>query len=242
MRRLGFSVGCALVALAVFVVPASADDTECVGVLGPVEGLDNVVVPRGQECTLVGADVKGNVKALRGSSLLAISNRIGGNVEGDRPQNIALLGSDADPSVVGGNVAITGVTGPGFPFEGPAGPLAVNVAVCDTILPGGNVSIEKSVGGTIAVGSPIPEICGGNELGKGNIFLQQNFIPAPELLFVTDNDVGGNLQVFKNRGDGAKSVSGNRVLENLQCKRNDQPFVGGPNVAGKAEGQCFAGP
>lgn len=238
MRRLGLALVFALSALALFVAPASADDTQCVGVIGPFEDIDNVVVPRGQECVLVGADVKGNVKALRGSSLVAISNRIGGNVEGDRPQNIALLGTDTDPTIVGGNVSITGVTGPGLPFDG----LTVNAAVCDTILPGGNISIEKSRGGTIAVGSPDPTICGGNELGKGNIVVQQNLIPAPELFFVADNEVGGNLQVFKNRGDGAKSVSGNTVRQNLQCKRNDQPFVGGPNVAGKAEGQCSAGP
>jgi hypothetical protein len=41
---------------------------------------------------------------------------------------------------------------------------------------------------------------------------------------------------------GMKFVTENTVRENLQCGRNDQPFLRGPNFAGNAEGQCFLGP
>jgi hypothetical protein len=235
MRKLGLCVLATAITLGVCAAPAVADDTECVGALSGTH--DNVVVPRGQDCTLSGADVKGNVNALPGSTLTAISNRIGGNVEGDAPRNIALLRSPAGPNIVGGNVAITGVTGPGFPFAG----LMVNVAVCDTVLAGGNISVEKSRGGTIAVGTGFPDICGGNELGQGNILVQQNVIPLGELFFVSDNEVGGNLQVFRNRGNGSKAVNFNIVRENLQCRQNEQPFTGSPNFAGKTEGQCSTG-
>jgi hypothetical protein len=45
--------------------------------------------------------------------------------------------------------------------------------------------------------------------------------------------------------DGGKKVKGrkvtpNRVGENLQCFENDPPFIGQPNVAKQAEGQCGA--
>jgi hypothetical protein len=240
MRKLGFCVGVALMALAVSAPPALADDTRCMEVLPP--GVyDNVVVPEGRDCFMNQATVRGNLKALPGSRLFVSSSEIRGNVEGDKPEALWLT-RGIEGNFVGGNVAVTGA-GAGAPFQVPGGgPLVhVSVAICDTILPGGNVSIEKSseeTAGTVAVGSPILE-CGGNELEKGNIFVQENFVS--EFLVVIGNAVGGNLQVFKNRGPGAKSVSLNTVREDVQCKENDQPFVGGPNAARKAEDQCFGG-
>ena len=44
--------------------------------------------------------------------------------------------------------------------------------------------------------------------------------------------------MFKNRGPGPKTVQGNTVRGDLQCFENDEPFLGTPNVARKAEGQC----
>ena len=265
MRKLGFCIGVALMALAVSAPPALAGDTRCAGPLTGVH--DNVVVPERAVCIMNGATVKGNVKALPASTLQISSSVIGGNVEGDKPEALALSRVTPlfPPNVVGGNVTVIGA-GAGFPFQVPGGPLVhVSVAVCDTTLPDGNVSIEKSSGGTVAVGSPIIE-CGANTLKKGNIFLQQNVVSEflvvtgnavrkgniflqenvvslpSSVLLVSDNAVGGNGQVFKNRGPGAKSVSGNTVREDLQCKENDPPFVGGPNAARKAEGQCGGAP
>lgn len=222
-------LGCALVvaALGAFPSSASADDTRCVGAL--VGTFDNVVVPENADCNLSGSIVRGNVKALRGSSLFSSSNQIAGNLEGDAPRWVGSLGDR-----IGGNFAVTGATGPGFAFE----ELSVNVFVCGTSLTNGNISVEKSRNGTVAVGSTDP-ICTGNDVARGNIFVQENIIPAPEVMAVDRNTVGGNLQVFKNRGDGLKTVLENVVREDLQCKENDPPFLGGPNVARKAEGQCF---
>ena len=56
---------------------------------------------------------------------------------------------------------------------------------------------------------------------------------------VAGNHVTGNMGVLKNSGDGDKQVVGNTVGQNLQCFDNTPPFLGGPNTAGKAEGQCF---
>lgn len=56
---------------------------------------------------------------------------------------------------------------------------------------------------------------------------------------VEQNRGEGNMQVFENRGPADKQVVGNTVRENLQCKENDPPFVGQPNVVGgNAEDQC----
>jgi hypothetical protein len=220
--------GCALVAAALGAVPspAFAGDTRCVGLL--VGTFDNVVVPRNTDCTLAGSIVRGNVKARQGSSLLSNFNQIAGNLEGDHPRWVGSLNDS-----IGGNFDVVGATGPGFSFMG----LSVNAFVCGARLSKGNIAVEKS-NGTVAVGSAL-EACPGNDVAHGNIIVQENVIPAPEVMAVSRNIVGGNVQVFKNRGDGPKTVMGNVVRENLQCKENDPPFVGGPNLAGKAEEQCF---
>jgi hypothetical protein len=221
-------LGCALAAVAVAALPSSAaaDDTRCIGLL--VGTFDNVVVPKNAQCTLTGSIVRGNVTVRRGASLLSQFNEIAGNVEGDDPH---WVGSQADR--IGGNFDVTGATGPGFLFQG----LSVNVFVCGSTLEKGNIAVEKSRGGTVAVGTTTP-FCAGNDVG-GDIIVQENVIPPFELLFVDRNRVGGDVQVFKNSGMGVKSVQANEVRENLQCKENDEPFLGGPNFAQKSEEQCF---
>ena len=220
-------LGCALAMVVAAALPSSASavDTRCTGPLtGP---FDNVVVPKNAACTLTGSIVRGNVTVRRGASLLSQFNQIAGNVEGDDPRWVGSLGDR-----IGGNFDVTGATGPGFPFQG----LSVNVFVCGSTVENGNIAVEKSRGGTVAVGTTTP-FCAGNDVG-GDIIVQENVIPPFELLFVDLNNVGGDLQVFKNRGMGFKSVVGNEVRENVQCKENDEPFLGGPNLAQKAEDQC----
>lgn len=232
MRKLALCVLATATTLGVFSVPAVADDTECE--LGLPPGIyDNVVVPEGGQCALSNSIIRGNVKVLRGGVFFSQNNRIAGNFQGDRPQWVGSLGD-----TIGGNFSVTGATGsPGFLFQG----LSVNVFVCGTTMLNGNISVKKSLTGTIAVGSLLPE-CQGNDVANGNVKVEENFIPPSELLAVARNTVGGNVQVFKNHGPGQKNVVENVVRGNLQCRRNDQPFLGGPNFAGKAEGQCFLGP
>ena len=71
----------------------------------------------------------------------------------------------------------------------------------------------------------------------GNAFVQENVIGLGGLT-IQRNRVAQNLQVFKNTGVGPKRVQLNTVLGNLQCFEN-LGFVGGPNFAQRAEGQCF---
>ena len=100
-----------------------------------------------------------------------------------------------------------------------------------------------SLGGSIQIadGSSAGElgaaVYGGTVLTQGNIKVEENSIGSS--LEVAGNYVAQNIQVFKNRGTGQKSVRDNRVLQIVQCKENTAPFVGGPNDAAEAEEQCF---
>ncbi len=112
--------------------------------------------------------------------------------------------------------------------------------MCGTDLPEGNIQLEKNTGNVFAGGSNCEGFGDGNTLPKGNIKVEENTItPIYTLLEITGNSVGGDVLVFKNQGPGTKLVENNTVAQNLQCFENEPPFVGGPNMAGKAEGQCF---
>lgn len=230
MHRFTLLVGLGAVALGVFAQPALSAQTQCVGTLPPGT-YEHIVVPSGAGCLLTSSTVTGNVTALEGSSLTLNGNRIGGNVSGHRP---SFVGSMND--VIGGNFHVTGATGPGFVF----GSLSVNVFACGSQLPTGNVHVKKTEGGTIAVGTQI-DACPGNTVG-GNIKVEDNLIPPTETLVVSRNAVGGHVHVSKNIGGSQKTVFGNIVSHDLVCRDNDEPFVGGPNTARRAVGQCFAGP
>jgi hypothetical protein len=235
-----------LAALVAFPSSASANETRCVGQL--IGTFDNIVVPENTACNLFASTIRRNVRALRGSSLSASLNEIAGNLEALRGSSLSLGGNQIAGNIeakaprwvgsqgdrIGGNFTVSGATGPGLSFQ----PLSLNVFVCGTTVTDGNILVRKSRNGTVAVGSSIP-ICPGNDVPKGNILVRENDIPAPEAMAVDRNTVGGNVQVFSNRGDGPKAVMDNVVGQNLQCKHNDEPFVGGPNLTHKAEGQCF---
>jgi hypothetical protein len=192
----------------------SGNDTECTGALTGT--FDNVVVPPEAVCILSNSTVTGSVKALGGSRLTAFNNVVRGNVLGDKADAIQWTGG-----TVGGNIHIIG-----FPQADPTFIQAISDA---TLLPGGNIKVEKlSVGGIRILN---------NNLQKGSILVDDNNLGFPML--ITGNRVVENLQVVKNRGPGFKQVTGNIVGENLQCFENDLPFVGGPNTAKQAQGQCF---
>ncbi len=198
--------------------PAMADDSRCVGVLtGPH---DNVVVPPGAPCVLNNAQVKGNVKALENSRLLAIlgNNTVQGSVYGDKAEIVQF-----NNSTVRGNIEIK---------EGEVNDGGLDVNLTNTTVQEGNVKIEKMAGEVIVNRSPVQ---------KGNLQLFENLTVTGLLgIRVANNEVAQDLQFFKNRGPSPKVVAGNTVGENLQCFENDPPFIGQPNVAKKAEGQCGA--
>ena len=213
MKRLSILSVLILVTLLATPSDARADDTICRGLL--IGTFDNVVVPPGATCFLLNSVVNGNVKALEDSTLFSSSNRIRGNIEGDKPEDVTATGD-----VIGGNIQFKEVT----PFPGNF----FFVTVINSILTDGNIEIEKNT-------SAVVELVG-NRVNKGNIKVEENFTTGE--FRIVGNRVAQNLQVFKNRGPAAKTVQSNTVGQDLQCFENDPAFVGSPNFARKAEGQC----
>ena len=197
----------------------SSNDTYCVGVL-PAGTYDNIIVPPGRFCAIANSVVLGSVKALRGADLHMINDEVRGSVYGEASNSVQMY----EGTIVRGNVLIKEVNAPG--------PGLTAVFLRGVVLTDGNVQVEKSNANGIFIQSVT--------LNKGTIKIEENLVPFE--LDIRSNTVAQNLQLFKNRGAGLKFVQLNTVRENLQCFENDPPFVGGPNVAAKAEGQCFAGP
>ena len=211
---------------------AAAGDTPCIGMLSGT--YDNVVVPPGATCSLIGATVNGNVKALENSKLVINGSTVHGDVDGDAADSVQLVSSS-----VGGNVTITG----GGPAAGalPAGGLfcttagnLCEAAVGDTRV-GGNVHILKMVG-SIRVGSIIiPSF--GVPFPFGNVQVEDNDVPSGDDLVIAFNTIPHNLQVYKNTGLSSKTVF-NNTAGTIQCFENALPFAGTGNNGTKEEGQC----
>jgi hypothetical protein len=233
MRRVLLLVALAVSSLVLVVAPsATADDSLCVGTLTGTH--DNVVVPPGATCFLSGATVRGNVKALADSKLEVFSSTVHGNVEGRAADSVVVT-----QSTVRENVNIF----EGGPAAGPVfGTVACTVVtnICEAAVVSstvtGNVHIEK-VTGSIRVGSILIPTAG-RPFPNGNVQVYDNVVPAGEDLVVANNSVAQNIQVYKNRGPGQKTVTANNA-DQIQCFENTAPFTGGPNGTGKKEGQCF---
>jgi hypothetical protein len=216
------------------VIISVADDST---VLGNVEVLRNSFLSVEQN-TLRGTSpdgallgLRGDVKAGENSFLGARDSTILGNVVGDKANRVDIIDFPTIPgaSVVGKNFVHK---------EGAEG----FVRICGTTVEDGNIEIEKLGAHQVFVGDEA--FCSGfgrgNTVLKGDIKVWENTIRA---LGVDQNRVPqGNVQVFKNVGEGPKTVQFNTVGKDLQCFENTPPFLGRPNVATKAERQCFATP
>jgi hypothetical protein len=235
---------------------AQAGDTRCTGVFTGTA--DNIIVPSGEECILEGALVRGNALAEPDSGLFIETSTVRGNVEA---KERALTGSfqssiggnykcddcffeDVVETTVGGSVEIKGADDGDF--------------VIGNIIEG-NVQIEESLAGDFAFVIVQNTVRGNVKLEKnqGPVVIDDNLIygelqifennvtgfcppencvePAENGAFI-DNQVRGNMQVFKNRGP--TEISRNQIRQNLQCQENVPPPTGGGNTARKKEGQC----
>jgi hypothetical protein len=216
---------CSSVVTLIAAPTAHANDFQCVGVV-TLGVFDNVVVPEGAFCDITNAQVQGNIKALRDSTLfVAGNNRIGGNVEGDKARDVEIFNRGALlPNIIQGNGVIVEDS--------------IATFICGAMIPRGDIIVVKNRGGLLGIGGPFcVGFGGGNTVERGNIKVEDNVITSS--FEVSDNRVGQNLQVFKNAGSASKRVANNTAGESVQCFDNVPPFVGGPNFAPKREGQCF---
>jgi hypothetical protein len=189
------------------------ENFDCIGTVSGT--FANVFVPAGATCHLKRSTVNGNVLARELSRLYVSDTRVAGNIDGVEARVVQVKGGSLE-----GSIQIADGSSPG----------ELGAAVYGgTVLTQGNIQIKKMNTGKIRIADV--------KLRKGNIKVEENSISSS--LDVVRNYVAQNIQVWKNRGSGQKAVRGNRVLQIIQCKENTAPFVGGPNAAAEAEGQCF---
>jgi hypothetical protein len=197
--------------------PSGLGDRQCTSG-NPIVGqtVENVVVPKGERCTIMGSTVNGNIKALEDSTLDASANTIKGNVEADKAEKLTLADND-----IGGNVTLK---------EGET-PDGDDVDIDGNVLSKGNLKVEK-VSGDISITD--------NTVAKGDLEVIDNTIGDDYGLVVDGNTVAkASLKVLKNKGQGDKSVTNNDGGDVLECKDNDDPFTGGPNGTWKEKkDQC----
>jgi hypothetical protein len=216
--------------------PAWADNTTLCGEgTLPPGAYDNVVVPEGTFCNLSDSivrhnvtaleksrlvmlrdEVKGNVKALEQAEVIIVDSDVRGNVKGDKADAIQVF-----RSIVGKSIHIVGANVPG-PF-GPIGAI-----VSGTLLPKGNIQIEKNTTPGVAIGN--------TALEKGNVKVAENVVDSPTFaqgIQIRDNQVTGDVQILKNSGPTVKAVQFNDISAALRCFENTDLFIGGPNLAQK---------
>jgi hypothetical protein len=195
-------------------------DLDCTGLV--VGGdFDSVTVPEGETCTLVNSSVDGNVTVEEDSLLFAQDNMIGGNLTGDAYDRVNTTGNS-----ILGNVQLR---------NGRPSASGVETFVCDSLIDG-NVSVQRNIG-TVRIGSPA-EACPTNLVGGNFSVTDSRFDFGVGVLDIRVNLVGGDMRIEDNRGNGSKRVQGNMIDDTLDCKDNQNPFIGTPNDADRTRGQC----
>jgi len=242
-------------ALALTAAPAAAAaPEECVGALTGTH--DNVVVPSGAHCEMSAAMVNGNVLVRAGASLRASASQISGNVIGQDSAFVCLqFGSQ-----LGGNFDVRGGalhTTSGFDINVMvAGNARVTqnagLTFIDAAHVGGNVDVSSNtgtleiefntIGGNVKIADNVvpPVYTGGPATpGPGGCGVPTSFIlQVGGMSDIFNTLPASNMHVINNTGSGSKTVARNTV-KNITCVNNDPPFVGGPNTADHAVGQCF---
>ncbi len=97
-KRILTAVSASVIALAVAMPTAMADDRICRGTIGKTT-TDNIVVPQGATCNLNGTKVEGNVKVKSGAKLYASAVRVDGNIQSEgfrvvQVKNNSFVGGD----------------------------------------------------------------------------------------------------------------------------------------------------
>ncbi len=80
---------------------ASAEETRCVGAIG-ARTLDNVRVPQGKTCSLIGARVQGTIYVSANATLIARNVRVIGNVQAENHNKVVV----SEGTRVGGSIQI----------------------------------------------------------------------------------------------------------------------------------------
>lgn len=251
VKRVALVLALAAVGLLASAVPAQADDTECVLVVAGTH--DNVVVPPGEICDIslafvrgniicreeafcfIGAigpvEVKGSIICEDGSGCFVFETTAYQNVKCDGCDLLDLFGS-----YVGGNVQSQSSEGGSFIREVEVGG--------DVQFEGTGLKFElvdSAVGGDVQIGKSIVMLpaffLSGMRIDDNDIAGDLQVVETTASRHdIVDNEVGDNLQFFKNTG--MSDISGNTIGGNLQCKENAPPPTGTGNTAKQKEDEC----
>lgn len=268
VRRIALAAVLVLTALLVAATPAAADDTQCVGTFTGVadnivvpsgatcilEGAqvngNALAEPESMLFIGPGTNIRGSVEAKQGAHTGSFQATIGGSYKCDN-----CFFEDVVESSVGGNVEIQGSDDGDFIIESEiggnlqieessAGVRGFAFVVVGTTI-GGDLKFEKNTGPTDISGNTI----------HGDVQIFENNVagafcpppppegePPPCPIFENGhfnlNEVGGDMQIFKNRGPS--EVVGNTIRENLQCFENSPPPASAGNAAREKQGECLA--
>ena len=245
MKVLGLVAVCATALLAM-ASPAMARDFRCNGV---VEGktYNDVVVPSGAACTLVGTTVRGDVRVLRNAYLQTIGAVVRGDVEGSASQTIFIdIGTR-----VSGSVESSGAR-QFFVYNSTVGediePERTREAVhiCGNTVRGGNIEVRGSgpagspaqqPGTDILIGDPLAVGCKGNLVKRGHLIVTKNFANI-EFVIRGNTIKRGNLEVTKNTGPVPKIVDANVGGIRLVCTKNSSVDATANSRWDRKRGQC----
>jgi hypothetical protein len=176
-----------------------------------VEG--NLTVFEGAFLTVEGSTITGNLKLMKESSANVINTSVEGNLDGNQIRRI-----ESGLSVVHGNVVIKNSSGADTQIE---------LSVLEVM--NGDIRIFNNNGTEIELDFSF--------VHNGSVDIRKNTVTT---LLVQESTVAGDMDVIDNQTTAATVIL-NTVAQTLRCFDNTGVFVGGPNVAGNAEGQCFVG-
>jgi hypothetical protein len=217
-----------------------------------------VYVPPGFSCTVTGATVAGGVEGNQSVNLDVSESTVGGSIVVQRSAGALSVRH----SIVTGNIEATSTAsvlvssttldrGSIVVKEGSGSVTIQGDRSGFTALSQGDIAIERRTGGSILLSSVSLDkgqlrVTGNSVTGTldvtrnsfADLRVRENTVSGGARLAVDQNRVAGGAELFKNRGAGAKRAQLNVVGGTLTCRDNEQPFEGGPNTAGKTEGQC----
>jgi hypothetical protein len=181
-RKIGTAVACAALGAAALPAAAAAEETDCVGAIGPAT-VDNLRVPEGATCDLDGTIVQGTIKVETDATLRARFVTVVGNVQGENAERVVLTSSEIGGQVQvkqggGAEVRESRITGD-IQLDQNEGALQ-RVADNDV---NGSVQVMKNVGGV--------EIS--RNIIDGNLQCKENE-PAPTAPAGGGNEVQGNAE------------------------------------------------
>jgi hypothetical protein len=187
----------------------------------------DLVVPENGVCVITGSTVGGNVYVAKSGYFESSSSRIAGDVTAKRANGLFLnTGTTVGGEVEASSTFTVDVFGSSVGTDLEVSRSATHVHVCGNQV--GDAIEVTSSGTEIQVGDPGDGGCDANTVG-GDIEVERNNVSDFGLLAVRGNTVADDLEVNNNRGSGDKFVQNNTGGDRLECRGNEQPFVGSPN-------------